>query len=44
MPIERVLREEANSIGQRNLIPIHEAGSGHVGGDLSAADILTTLY
>jgi transketolase len=39
-----MLREEANRIRQRNLIMIHEAGAGHTGGDLSAADILTTLY
>jgi transketolase len=44
MSIERKLHEKANSIRQRNLITIHEAGSGHIGGDFSAADILTTLY
>lgn len=45
MPVEsRMLREKANRIRQRNLIMIHEAGAGHTGGDLSAADILTTLY
>ena len=44
MPIERMLHEKANSIRLRNLITIHEAGSGHIGGDFSAADILTTLY
>jgi hypothetical protein len=32
MPIERVLREEANSIKHRNLITIYEAGTGHIGG------------
>lgn len=44
VPIERMLREKANSIRQRDLIMIHEAGSGHIGGDFSATDILTTLY
>lgn len=45
MPVElQMLREKANQIRQRNLIMIHEAGAGHTGGDLSAADILTTLY
>ncbi len=38
------LRKIANKIRQRNLSMIHEAGSGHIGGDLSAADILMTLY
>ncbi|MBN2004444.1 MAG: transketolase, partial [Anaerolineae bacterium] len=38
------LRRIANQIRQRNLSMIHEAGSGHIGGDLSAADILTTLF
>ncbi|MBN1886618.1 MAG: transketolase, partial [Thermoflexales bacterium] len=40
----QVLCRKANEIRRRNLIMIHEAGSGHIGGDLSAADILTTLY
>lgn len=40
----QMLCEKANKIRQRNLTMIHEAGAGHTGGDLSAADILTTLY
>jgi transketolase len=39
-----ILRETAARIRQRNLIMIHEAGGGHTGGDLSAADVVTTLY
>ena len=38
------LRSRAAAIRGRNLEIIHAAGLGHVGGDLSAADILTTLY
>lgn len=38
------LRERATAIRQRNLVMINEAGMGHTGGDLSAADILVTLY
>ena len=38
------LRRQANEMRRRNLRMIHEAGMGHTGGDLSAADILTTLY
>jgi transketolase len=38
------LRQRANEIRQRNLKMIHHAGAGHTGGDLSAADIVTTLY
>ena len=34
----------ANSIRRRNLIMLNRAGLGHTGGNLSAADILTTLY
>ncbi len=34
----------ANNIRSRDLQIIHDAGLGHAGGDLSAADILTTLY
>ena len=45
VPVElQMLHEKANRIRQRNLIMIYEAGAGHIGGDLSAADILTTLY
>jgi transketolase len=38
------LRRKANEIRRRNLMMICEAGGGHTGGDLSAADIVTTLY
>ena len=38
------LRRMAYKVRRRNLRVIHEAGGGHTGGDLSAADILTTLY
>lgn len=38
------LRAIATGIRRRNLEIINAAGLGHVGGDLSAADILTTLY
>jgi len=34
----------ANQIRQRGLTMIHQAGLGHSGGDLSAADILAALY
>ncbi len=38
------LRQRANHIRRRDLEIIHQAGLGHAGGDLSSADILTTLY
>ena len=38
------LRRRANEIRRRDLRMIYEAGMGHIGGDLSATDILTTLY
>lgn len=38
------LREAAARIRQRDVQLVHTAGLGHVGGDLSAADIVTTLY
>jgi transketolase len=38
------LRRQANAIRRRDLAMIQRAGVGHVGGDLSAADILATLY
>jgi len=43
METER-LQRLANEIRQRALIMVHEAGLGHPGGDLSAADVLATLY
>ena len=38
------LQIEANRIRLRSLEMVHKAGIGHPGGDLSAADILATLY
>jgi transketolase len=38
------LRELAQAARRRDLELVHAAGLGHVGGDLSATDILTTLY
>ncbi|MCK4613333.1 MAG: transketolase [Thermoplasmata archaeon] len=38
------LEEKARIIRQHVIEMIHEAGSGHPGGSLSAADILTALY
>jgi transketolase len=38
------LQRQATEIRRRDLRMIVEAGLGHIGGDLSAADILTTLY
>ena len=40
----QTLRERANAIRRRDLVMIHRAGLGHAGGDLSAADVLATLY
>jgi len=40
----RLLAEGARLIRRRNLPLIARAGLGHVGGDLSAADIVATLY
>ncbi len=45
MPITTAdLRRQATEIRKRNLRLISEAGAGHTGGDLSAADVLTVLY
>jgi transketolase len=38
------IRAGARAIRRRNVEIIHAAGLGHIGGDLSAADILATLY
>lgn len=38
------IRRAANEIRKRDLRMIHEAGMGHTGGDMSATDILATLY
>ena len=39
-----VLRERAYRVRRQAVRMIRTAGQGHVGGDLSAADILVTLY
>ncbi len=38
------LKKHAKEMRQTILTMIHEAGSGHPGGSLSAADIVTALY
>jgi transketolase len=38
------LRRRSNEIRRRDLRMVFEAGNGHIGGDFSAMDILTTLY
>ena len=38
------LRRLANEVRQRDLTMVHGAGAGHIGGDLSAIDLLVTLY
>lgn len=38
------IRARANTIRRHIISMIHSAGSGHPGGSLSAADIVTTLY
>ncbi len=38
------LRRQANTIRRCDLQMVYEAGMGHIGGDMSAIDILTTLY
>jgi transketolase len=38
------VRETARAIRRRNIEIVRSAGLGHIGGDLSAADILATLY
>jgi transketolase len=43
-PDPQFLKDKANAIRRRNLHMISQAGVGHIGGDLSVADILTTLY
>jgi transketolase len=40
----RLLADGARLIRRRNLALIHGAGIGHVGGDLSATDIVATLF
>jgi transketolase len=41
--VER-LRELASSVRRQDLQVVHRAGLGHVGGEMSAIDILVTLY
>ncbi len=38
------LRKLANKIRRRDLQAVFEAGAGHIGGEMSVADILTALY
>jgi transketolase len=38
------VRDVARAIRRRDVEMVHAAGLGHIGGDLSAADILATLY
>jgi len=40
----KLLRDRANAIRRQNLVMLNRAKLGHTGGDLSAADILATLY
>lgn len=40
----RLLADGARLIRRRNLVLIQDAGIGHVGGDLSATDIVATLF
>jgi transketolase len=40
----RLLADGARIIRRRNLALIHSAGLGHVGGDLSATDLVATLF
>ena len=42
--ITKMLGERANRVRRASLTMVQRAGTGHVGGDLSAADILATLY
>jgi transketolase len=44
VPTAAELRATARAIRRRNVEMLHAAGQGHIGGDLSAADILATLY
>ena len=43
-PTAEQIRQRAKAIRRRNLEIVHAAGLGHIGGDLSAADLLATLY
>jgi transketolase len=41
--VER-LRQLASSVRSRDLQVVHSANLGHIGGEMSAIDILVTLY
>jgi transketolase len=43
-PSATFLKDRATAIRRRDLQMVYEAGMGHIGGDMSATDILTTLY
>jgi transketolase len=43
-PSIKALKDRAYEIRRRDLQMVYEAGIGHIGGDMSAIDILTTLY
>jgi transketolase len=43
-PTADEVRATARAIRRRNIVIVRSAGLGHIGGDLSAADILATLY
>ena len=38
------LRTIANRVRRRDLQAVHEAGAGHIGGEMSVIDLLTALY
>lgn len=40
----RELRKIANQVRRRDLQAVFEAGAGHIGGEMSVADLLTALY
>jgi transketolase len=42
--LSRILNDMARNVRRRSLRMVHDAKLGHPGGDLSAADILVTLY
>ncbi|NLM04898.1 MAG: transketolase, partial [Clostridiales bacterium] len=39
-----ILKEKSNAIRRHIIEMLHKSGSGHPGGSLSAADIVTVLY
>lgn len=40
----QIIREVAQSLRREDLLMIQRAGAGHIGGDMSVADILATLF